>query len=67
MKKTKYYFRRHPLKRILSGCMVCFLFSGFLSTKEITYFNYYKPTKPEMDELATSMKIGNCSRLIRNS
>ena len=56
MKKTTAHFSGQHLIIIITGGLTCFLLSGCLSTKDITYFNYYKPVKPEMDEVVTNMK-----------
>ena len=57
MKKSMNLFIIQQIKRILFGGTVCCLLSGYLSTKDITYFNYYRPVNPEMDELVTNMKV----------
>jgi len=56
MKKMMTTFNTFDFKRLLTGSMVCCLLSGCLSTKDITYFNYYQPVNPEMDEVVTNMK-----------
>ena len=56
MKKTKRLFSRLQIMKIIQGGMICFLLSGCLTTKDITYFNHYRPVNPEMDELVTNMK-----------
>jgi len=47
-------FKRHL--SVLCIGLACCLLSGCLSTKSITYFNYFQPTNPEIDELVTNMK-----------
>ena len=51
---TAYY--AYGFNRFLTATMVCCLLTGCLTTKDITYFNYYQPVIPETEEVVISMK-----------
>ena len=45
------------LKHFFCISLICFSLSSCLSTKDITYFNYYQKINPEQDELVTNMVV----------